>query len=146
MIVLTHCVDTIYKGRRSGSFLFVKNKPNIKIQPQVHSKRLLLDPGKVVRGVTVIDPSGNELSFYASREVIVSEGVFESPKLLMLSGIGPARELSRHNIPVIVDTPHVGQNLLDHPGVTFVLQVKEGFGMDDHLLRAGPKHPATLAA
>ena len=146
MIGLTHCVDTIYKGKRSGSYLFVKNKPNITILAQVHSKRLIIDASRIAKGVTVIDPSGNELSFYASREVIVSQGVFESPKLLMLSGIGPARELSRHGIPVIVDSPHVGQNLIDHPGVPFVLQVKEGFGMDDHLLRTGPKNTATIAA
>jgi choline dehydrogenase-like flavoprotein len=146
MIGLTHCVDTIYKGKRSGSYLFVKNKPNIKIQAQVHSKRLLLDASNTARGVTVIDPTGNELSFYASREVILSQGVFESPKLLMLSGIGPAHELQKHGIPVVVHSPHVGQNLVDHPGVPFVLQVKDGFGMDDHLLRAGPRYTATVAA
>ncbi|KAK1767510.1 hypothetical protein QBC33DRAFT_70508 [Phialemonium atrogriseum] len=145
MIGLTHCIDTIHKGVRSGSYLFVKDKPNISILPQVHSKRLIInDADRTCKGVTVIDPSGNELSFYANREVILSQGVFESPKLLMLSGIGPARELAKHGINTIVDSPHVGQNLLDHPGVPFVLRVKDGYGMDDVLLRKGPKNSAAI--
>jgi choline dehydrogenase-like flavoprotein len=144
---LTHGVNTIYKGQRSGSFLFVKNKPNITIVPEVHSKRLIIDNAdRSCKGVTVIDASGTELNFYATREVILSQGVFESPKLLMLSGVGPARELAKHGIDVMVDSRHVGQHLLDHPGVPFVLRVKEGFGMDSHLLRKGPKHDSLVAA
>ncbi|KAG0644909.1 Pyranose dehydrogenase 3 [Hyphodiscus hymeniophilus] len=144
---LTHCIDTIYKGQRSGSYLFVRNKPNITILSQVHSKCLIIDDAsRICKGVTVIDPSGNELNLYATREVILSQGVFESPKLLMLSGVGPARELNKYGIPLLVDSRHVGQNLLDHPGVPFVLRVKDGFGMDDHLLRQGPKHSAVASA
>lgn len=144
---LTHCCDTIYKGQRSGSYLFVRNKPNIAVFPQAHSKCLIIDDAdKTCKGVTVIDSSGKELSFYADREVILSQGVFESPKLLMLSGIGPARELAKYNIPVVVDSLHVGQHLLDHPGVPFVLEVKEGYGMEDYLLRQGPKQEAMISA
>jgi choline dehydrogenase-like flavoprotein len=46
--------------------------------------------------------------------VIVSAGVFRSPQLLMLSGIGPKAELSKHDIPVVVDSPEVGRNFYDH--------------------------------
>jgi choline dehydrogenase len=144
---LTHCIDTIYKGQRSGSYLFVKDKPNITIVPEVHSKRLIIDyADRICKGATIIEPSGNELNFYATREVILSQGVFESPKLLMLSGVGPARELAKHGIDVIVDSRHVGQHLVDHPGVPFVLRVKDGYGMDSHLLRKGPKNNAIVAA
>lgn len=142
---LTHCTDSIYKGVRSGSFLFVQDKPNITIVPQVHSKRLIIDyADRICKGVTVVDAAGNELNFYASREVILSQGVFETPKLLMLSGVGPTRELQRHGIDTIVDSRHVGQHLIDHPGVPFVLKVKDGFGMDDVLLRKGPKNEAAV--
>jgi choline dehydrogenase-like flavoprotein len=137
IVGLTHSVNSIYKGRRSGSFLYVTDKPNITILPQVHSKKLIIDADKVCKGVTVITGSGQELNFFATREVVVSQGVFESPKLLMLSGIGPSAELKKHGIPVIVDNLHVGQHLLDHPGVPFVLRVKDGFGMDDYVLRKG---------
>ncbi|CAO3608320.1 unnamed protein product [Mucor hiemalis] len=147
MIGLTHCVDSIYKGQRSGSFLFVENKPNITILPSVHSKRLIIDEAsRVCSGVTVINSDGEELSFHATREVILSQGVFETPKLLMLSGIGPASELSKHGIEVLVESRHVGKNLLDHPAVPFVLQVKDGFGMDDVLLRDGPRKDAAVSA
>ncbi|KAJ5178824.1 hypothetical protein N7492_002034 [Penicillium capsulatum] len=146
MLGLTHSVNTIYKGRRSGSFLSVAGRSNITILPEAHSKRLIIDNG-VCKGVTVILGSGQELNLFATREVIVSQGVFESPKLLMLSGIGPAAELKKHNIPVIVDSSHVGQHLLDHPGVPFVLRVKDGFGMDDHILHKDtPQHRQALNA
>lgn len=103
----------------------------------MHSKRLIIDNAdKACKGVTVITKSGQELNLFANREVVVSQGVFESPKLLMLSGIGPAAELKKHGIPVIVDNLHVGQHLLDHPGVPFVLRVKDGYGMDDYVIRA----------
>jgi choline dehydrogenase-like flavoprotein len=145
---LTHSVNTIYQGRRSGSFLAIEGKPNVTVLPEVHSKKLVIDEiTKTCKGVTVISPTGEELTFYATREVILSQGVFESPKLLMLSGIGPEAELKRHNIPVLVNSPHVGQHLLDHPGVPFVLEVKEGYGMDDYILRKGtPQHDKALEA
>ncbi|OQE31810.1 hypothetical protein PENSTE_c001G09843 [Penicillium steckii] len=146
MLGLTHSVNTIYKGRRSGSFLAVADKPNVTILPEAHSKKLIIDNGEC-KGVTVILSSGQELNLFANREVIVAEGVFESPKLLMLSGIGPSAELKKHNIPVIVDSPHVGKHLLDHPGVPFVLRVKDGFGMDDHVLHKGTaQHSQALKA
>lgn len=145
MIGLTHCVDSIYKGRRSGSFLFVHEQPNITIVPEVYTKKLIIDPSDLAaKGVTVIDSHGNEKSYYATREVIVSQGVFESPKILMLSGIGPRKELETHGIDVLVENRHVGQHLLDHPGVPFVLKVKDGFGMDNHLLRATPENKAAI--
>lgn len=144
---LTHCCDSIYKGERSGSYLFLKSKPNITVMSGIHSKRLIIDEAdRTCKGVTVIHPSGAELNFYADREVILSQGVFETPKLLMLSGIGPAHELSSHGIRTIIDSRHVGQHLLDHPGVPFVLRVKDGYGMDDYLLRKGPKNDAVIAS
>lgn len=144
---LVHSVNTIYNGRRSGSFLAVADKPNITILPEVHSKKLIIDDAdRTAKGVVVINAYGKELSFYATREIIVSQGVFETPKLLMLSGIGPAPELAKHNIPLIVDSRHVGQHLLDHPGVPFVLRLKDEYSMDSHVLRKGPLQEKTLSA
>lgn len=144
---LTHSINSIYNGQRSGSFLFVKDKSNVTIVPQVRSRRLIIDyADRTCKGVTVIDASGNEHNYYATREVILAQGAFESPKLLMLSGIGPARELAKHGIPVVVDSRHVGQHLFDHPGVPFVMRIKDGFGMDDTLIRQGSKYQAAVAA
>jgi choline dehydrogenase len=51
---------------------------------------------------------------YASKEVIISGGAFNSPQILMLSGIGPAAQLKKFDIPVLVDLPGVGQSLADN--------------------------------
>ena len=51
----------------------------------------------------------------ARREVIVSGGTYNSPHLLMLSGIGPAAHLKDHGIAVLHDSPGVGRNLQEHP-------------------------------
>jgi choline dehydrogenase len=145
---LIHCLDTVYKGTRQGSFLYLNGKPNVTVLASVQSKKLIIDPKtKVCTGVVVINPAtAEEITVTAKYEVIVSQGVFESPKLLMLSGVGPAAELKKHDISVIVDSPHVGQNLLDHPIVPFVLRLKDGYGLDDHLLRAGQIHDGAVSA
>lgn len=55
-----------------------------------------------------------DITLRATREVIVSAGAFQSPQLLMVSGIGPAEALRKHAIDVLVDLPGVGQNMWDH--------------------------------
>ena len=64
----------------------------------------------------------------------------------MLSGIGPADQLKQFNIPVKVESKHVGQNLLDHPIFPHVFKLKEGYGLDSHLLREGPSKDAAVQA
>jgi choline dehydrogenase len=63
--------------------------------------------------------------FRAKREIIISGGAFNSPQLLMLSGIGPKEELQRHSIPVTIDLPGVGRNLQDRYEVGIVYKLKE---------------------
>ena len=58
--------------------------------------------------------NGKIQTIYAQREVIVSASSINSPKLLMLSGIGPADHLKEHGIDIVADRPGVGQNLQDH--------------------------------
>jgi len=69
------------------------------------------DDGKqVASGVQLAD--GREMS--SRKEVIISAGAFRTPHVLMVSGIGPADHLAKHNIPIVVDAPMVGKNLFDH--------------------------------
>jgi choline dehydrogenase-like flavoprotein len=60
-----------------------------------------------------VEPTGTPLQLHASREVILSGGAFNTPQLLMLSGIGPPEELRRHGIEVKVELRGVGKNLQD---------------------------------
>ena len=79
-------------------------------------RRILLDE-KVDRkraiGVELI----NGRIFFARREVILSAGAYRTPQILLLSGIGPAEELARHDIVQLVDAPCVGKNLFGHMGL-----------------------------
>ena len=66
----------------------------------------------------------NGKRYYVKREVIISTGAVRTPQLLMLSGIGPAAELTRHAVHVVVDNPSVGQNLWDHLGTKQLWKLK----------------------
>lgn len=72
------------------------------------------------RGISLAD--GTEIR---GRETILSAGAIRSPQLLMLSGIGPAEELKKHNIPLVLDNPDVGKNLADHGLFRFTFKVKD---------------------
>ncbi|KAE8144802.1 hypothetical protein BDV25DRAFT_145263 [Aspergillus avenaceus] len=76
------------------------------------AKRILFHD-KRATGVEVTT-TGFKYALSASHEVIISAGVFNSPQLLMVSGIGPATILEEHGIDIVVDLPGVGQNLWDH--------------------------------
>src|SRR3954454_25027971 len=59
----------------------------------------------------------------ARKEVILAAGVFDSPKLLLLSGVGPVSQLESHNIPLVHELPGVGKNLQEHPIVFLNVEV-----------------------
>ena len=88
------------------------NRPNLTIKTGALVQRIIIEDGKAI-GVTVRQKK-QEISFTANKEVILSAGAFNSPKILMLSGVGEARELKRHGIEVKKELPGVGKNLQDH--------------------------------
>ncbi|KAF8740097.1 hypothetical protein AX14_008726 [Amanita brunnescens Koide BX004] len=65
----------------------------------------------------------------ARRDVIISAGAVHSPHVLKLSGIGPAEELKKHGIPVVLDLPGVGSNLLDHPCIHLSFKDSQGLSL-----------------
>lgn len=79
------------------------------------AKRILFDKNKKAVGIEVTGLLGSVLglpyTISARKEVIVSAGAFQSPQLLMVSGIGPASQLRSLGIPVLQDLPGVGQNM-----------------------------------
>lgn len=83
------------------------------IVSQAHASRILLT-GTRATGVEYL-AGGATHQAHAASEVILACGAFNSPQVLMLSGIGPAVELQSHGIKTVVDLPGVGQGLQDHP-------------------------------
>ena len=101
--------------RSSASSAFLKpamRRPNLTVRLNAQTLRLVVENGRVV-GVDVAGASGVE-RLHADREVILSAGAIGSPRLLQLSGIGPADELKRAGVPVVHDLEGVGGNLQDH--------------------------------
>lgn len=84
--------------------------PNLIVFPLTMAKRIMFDSDSRATGVEV-DTGGLRYVLNAREEVIVSAGSFQSPQLLMVSGVGPAESLQRHGIDVISDLPGVGQNM-----------------------------------
>jgi len=79
------------------------------------SKLVLSGPHKTVTGVHVLLKNGQKVFAKATKEVCLCAGAVDSPRLLLLSGIGPRKQLQDLSIPVLHDLPGVGENLLDHP-------------------------------
>lgn len=75
--------------------------------------KILFDGNKKATGVSV-ETEGVPYTITANKEVIVSAGAFQSPQLLMVSGIGPSATLNKYNIPVLSNRPGVGQNMWDN--------------------------------
>jgi choline dehydrogenase len=101
--------------RVTAGSAFIKpilDRDNFRLLTQVRATRLVIEKGRVV-GVEYTGTNGLQ-TIRAEREVAVCCGAFETPKLLMLSGLGPAEQLTTHDIPVVQDLPGVGGNLHDH--------------------------------
>ena len=105
------------KGRRvSAATAYLKpamGRRNLEVRSGVLVRKLVFE-GKRCAGVE-IDHGGEPKVIRARREVIVSGGTYNSPHLLMLSGIGPAAHLRDHGIAALHDSPGVGRNLQEHP-------------------------------
>ena len=106
---------TVWKGQRwSAANAYLK--PALKRENctmiRAFARRVVIEGGRAT-GVEVTRGGKFEV-IKAEHEVILAASSLNSPKLLMLSGIGPASHLAEHGIPVIADRPGVGQNLQDH--------------------------------
>lgn len=122
---------TIHKGRRVSSATAylrpVEQRRNLRIVTRTQVVRIDIEHGRAV-GVT-LRQNGRLRRLRAAREVILAAGAYNSPQVLMLSGIGPADDLRGLGINPLVDLPGVGANLQEHPfiGVTFALARPVGF-------------------
>ncbi|KAF8323358.1 alcohol oxidase [Clavulina sp. PMI_390] len=105
-------------------------RKNLMVVTHAHVTKILISTGadgeKRATGVEFADRRGKVALFRATarKEVILSAGAVHSPQILMLSGVGPAKHLSEHGIPVVHDLPGVGQYLKDHPWVGVYYQMR----------------------
>ena len=119
----------IYRGYRMSaarSFLKpVRSRANLTVLTKAHASKVLFEEARAV-GIQYIrgGKGGATHVVRARREVILSAGALNTPKLLQLSGIGPAALLNKLGIPVFRDMPGVGHHLKDHFSIRVVAKVK----------------------
>lgn len=116
-----------YRGERSSSYsayIGLGTPPsNLTIWTDAQVCKVLFS-GTQATGIRV-RVAGEEIDVAASKEVVLSAGAFMTPKLLMLSGVGPAEHLKEHGIDVVLDLPGVGENYQDHVLVPVDADLKE---------------------
>ena len=168
------------RGRRwsmADAFLHpIAHRPNLTVYTNAQALRVLMD-GRVhqhqrrgawttaqhrAAGVRLLR-DGQMLDVHARKEVILSAGAIGSPHLMQVSGLGPAELLARHQVPVAVNLPGVGENLQDHLQLRTIYRVRgvrtvntlyrnwitrAGMGAQYLMLRSGPMTmpPSTLGA
>jgi choline dehydrogenase-like flavoprotein len=109
-------------GRRSSASVAyihpilrgAEKRPNLTILTHAWVSKINVS-GKVVQGVNITLNAGTRLTITPKVETILCAGAIDTPRLMLLSGIGPKKQLEELSIPVIHDLPGVGENLIDHP-------------------------------
>lgn len=107
-----------------------KNRPNLTIITNAHATEVLMEKNRAI-GIRY-RKNGKTCEIKATHEVVLSAGTFQSPQLLMLSGIGPREELEKHGIEVKVELPGVGKNLQDHLDIFVETRAKSKVGLSFH--------------
>ncbi len=98
-------------------------RPNLTVMPYMHVNRVLFEGTRAV-GVEA-SHLGQAQELRAEREVLLCGGAYNSPQLLMLSGVGPAEHLAMREVELLLDQPAVGENLGDHPSTYTVFTTPE---------------------
>lgn len=119
-------------GRRSSTAVAylrpARRRKNLSVRTKCRVLRILFENNTAV-GVEYLH-GRHRVTLRASGEVIVAAGAINSPKLLMLSGIGPADHLTKHGIRIVQDLPGVGRNLQDHIEVSIINELHGDFSYD----------------
>jgi choline dehydrogenase len=118
----------------------VAERPNLAVETRTQVHRILLEGTKAV-GVAG-ERDGREVEFMAEREVLLCAGAYNSPQLLLLSGIGPADDLTARGIDVVLDLPGVGKNLQDHVQIGGIWTTDEPVSL---ILGAEPEYQEAFA-
>ncbi len=105
----------------------VMSRPNLTVETGCRVERILFE-GTRAAGVSYSRKGPRKVR--ATSEVIVTSGAIGTPKLMMLSGVGPAAHLREHGIDVVHDLPGVGENLNDHFGIDIVAELTGHYSLD----------------
>ncbi|MCJ1246452.1 hypothetical protein MMC30_003659 [Trapelia coarctata] len=126
----------------SAYYAPASERSNLTVLTGATVNRVLLDTlekdGARATGVS-FTANGQTQEIQARKEVIIAAGAFQSPKILELSGIGDAKLLNTLGIPVVVDSPNVGENLQDHLISAISFEVNDGIATADPLMRQEPE-------
>ncbi|KAF8859468.1 glucose-methanol-choline oxidoreductase [Acephala macrosclerotiorum] len=115
--------------RTTSASAFLKTIPeNLEIWTDTLVAKVLFE-GKRAVGVQLLD--GRTVT--AKHEVILSAGSVDTPKLLMLSGVGPRATLAEHQIPVVAELEGVGKGLVDHPAIFLCASMKPGYAIGERM-------------
>jgi choline dehydrogenase-like flavoprotein len=117
----------------AGYLAPVRRRPNLTVRVGCFTRRVLVERGRAV-GVDY-QQDGRRQTARARREVIVAAGGIGSPRLLLLSGIGPAEHLRAVGVPVVHDLPGVGRNLHDHYAIDLTYELSGAYGLDRYQRR-----------
>jgi choline dehydrogenase len=104
-----------------------RGRPNLKIVSEAPAVSVKLE-GKKAAGV--VYQRHGQLETALGNQIVLTAGVFHSPQILMLSGVGPAAELSRHGVRTVHDLPGVGENYQDHAVVYMTFESLKAFQED----------------
>ncbi|MBL4768470.1 MAG: GMC family oxidoreductase N-terminal domain-containing protein [Rhodobacteraceae bacterium] len=105
-------------------------RKNLTLQTGVLVKRIVFEGNRAI-GVEYISNGQSKIA-RADSEVLVTSGAIGTPKLMMLSGVGPADHLREHGIEIIHDLPGVGENLNDHFGVDIIAELNGPYSLDKY--------------
>jgi len=137
----------VHKGRRwSPAVAYLRpalKRPNLRVETERLGLRVVFE-GKRAVGVAVRGPDGAEEVHRARREVLLCAGAIESPKLLMLSGVGDGAALQGFGVPVVAEAPEVGRNLQDHFMVRLAFRTKPADTLNETM--ASPVKTAKMGA
>jgi choline dehydrogenase len=120
--------------RSSAARCFLRpalKNPTLTLVMNAQVSRVLFE-GQTAIGVEWIE-AGATSSARAQCEVILCAGALQSPQLLQLSGIGPAALLREHGIPVVADSPEIGENLQDHYQARVIVRLKHRMSLNDQV-------------
>ena len=125
-----------------------ETRKNLRVLSRAMVHKIILEEAEGSVNAKSVEYTHNEVTstIAAEKEILLCAGVFQSPQLLELSGVGNPDILRKHDIKVLVDNPDVGENLQDHPMTGMCMEVKESVPTADSIIRDPAKVKAAMEA